>query len=198
MPAILLSLLPAVIVEGTNSLLAYLTIGLTAFAGSELVALLAGFASEQGHLEFLPATLALSSGAWVVAVGLYFLGRWRAGWVRLKLRGAPPIVARIRVILRTNPWRSTILARFVFGGRILLPLACGAAHLPVAIFLAGTALASLVWALAWAGLGWFFGQSAVAIVGHVRRAEEVVAALVLVLAFTAVAVTVRRRQKQRP
>jgi membrane protein DedA with SNARE-associated domain len=182
--------------EGLRALWPYATLGATAFVGSELVPLLAGFAAEQGHLSFAPLVFSVAAGAWVVAVGLYFVGRWRAGWVRLKLRAAPPIVRSIRGILRSNPWRSTVLARFAFGGRILLPLACGAAHLPVWIFLTGTAIAAVIWAWLFAALGWFFGQSAVAVVGHIREAEQIVAAVVLAGMFLALFLMIRKRQKR--
>src|SRR6185436_2830453 len=99
---------------------------------------------------------------------LYFVGRWRAAWVRLKLRRSPLAVRKLLRAMRGNPWRSTILARFIFGGRIAVPLACGAAHVPIWIFLTGSAIAAATWSALFTALGWFFGESAVLVVGHVR------------------------------
>ena len=175
---------------------AYVTLAATGFWGSEFAPLLSGFAAEQGHLVFSACVAAIASGVWAWVVGLYFVGRWRAAWVRLNVRKAPPLVRSVLSILRSNPWRSTVLARFLFGGRILLPLACGASRVPIWIFLTGTAIAAVSWATIYAALGWFFGQSAVAILGHVKTVEEIIAALVLVGIAVAIFYVLRRRQKK--
>jgi membrane protein DedA with SNARE-associated domain len=156
--------------------------------------MLGGFAAEQGHLGFTRVVLVVAAGVWAATVGLYFLGRWRAGWVRLKLRGAPPVVRRLMQTMRWSPWSATIIARFAFGGRIILPLACGASHVPVWIFLTGTAIASLIWSLLYAVLGWFFGQAAVMVLGRVKEFEGVLTGLLVGIAIAAF-IWIRRRQK---
>ena len=114
--------------------------------------------------------------------------------MRLKLRKSPPIGKKLLRAMRWSPWRSTILARVAFGGRIALPLACGAAHVPPWIFLTGTAVASVVWAALVAGLGWVFGEAAVLLVGEVRRFETPIA-LLLVALGGGVYWWLRRRQR---
>ena len=103
----------------------YVTLGATAFVGSELVPLLAGFAAEEGLLRWPLVVASCAAGAWIVSCALYFVGRTHAHWVSRKLEHVAPIVRKVLGNMGSNPWRSTILARFVFGGRILLPLACG-------------------------------------------------------------------------
>ena len=160
----------------------------------EFAPLVGGFAAEQGHLRFPAVVVACASGVFVLSAVLYFVGRWRAAWVRLKLRKSPPIVKKLLRAMRWSPWRSTILARVAFGGRIALPLACGAAHVPPWIFLTGTAVASVVWAALVAGLGWVFGEAAVLLVGEVRRFETPIA-LLLVALGGGVYWWLRRRQR---
>lgn len=160
---------------------AYLTLGISSIVTEELAPLLGGFAAEQGHLQFTGVVLACALGVFVLSGVLYIVGRWRAAWVRLKLRKSPPIVKRLLRAMRWSPWRSTLLARVAFGGRIALPLACGAAHVPPWIFFTGTAVASLAWAAALAGLGWAFGEGAVFVLGEVRRYEGFVVATLLLL-----------------
>ena len=89
----------------------------------------------------------------------------------------------------------SILSRVAFGARIALPLACGAAHVHAGVFAAGTAIGALVWSAAFVTLGWFFGESAVLVLGSVRKYENVLLA-VLVAAGIAVFFVVRRRQRQ--
>jgi membrane protein DedA with SNARE-associated domain len=159
----------------------YLTLGISSILTEELAPLLGGFAAEQGHVRLTGVILACATGVFALSAVLYFVGRWRAGWVRLKLRRSPPIVKRLLRAMRWSPWRSTLLARIAFGGRIALPLACGAARVPPWIFFTGTAVASLVWAATLAGLGWAFGEGAVLVLGEVRRYEGVVMAVLVLL-----------------
>lgn len=160
---------------------AYVTLGISSILTEELAPLLGGFAAEQGHVQLTGVILACASGVFVLSGVLYVVGRWRAAWVRLKLRKSPPIVRRLLRAMRWSPWRSTVLARVAFGGRIALPLACGAARVPPWIFFTGTAVASLAWAAVLAGLGWAFGEGAVLILGEVRRYEGVVMAVLVLL-----------------
>lgn len=174
---------------------AYLTLGASSIVTEELAPLLGGFAAEEGHLGFARAVLACGLGVWLATAALYALGRWRAAWVRLKLRKSAPVVRKLLRAMRWSPWRTTFLARFVFGGRIAIPLACGAAHVPIWIFLTGTAIASFVWSVIFTSLGWFFGESAVVVIGHVRRYEDLLALLLVALGIGA-ALWLRRRQKR--
>ena len=163
----------------------YLTLGISSVFTEELAPLLGGLAAEQGHLRLSGVILSTALGVFLLSAILYFVGRWRAAWVRLKLRNSPPIVKRLLRAMRWSPWRSTLLARVAFGGRIALPLACGAAHVPPWIFLTGPAVASLAWAAVLAGLGWAFGEGAVLLLGEVRRYEGVVVLALLLLGISA-------------
>jgi membrane protein DedA with SNARE-associated domain len=176
-----------------SALWAYVTLGLSAAFTQELGALIGGFAAEQGHLEYLLVVVVCAVAVFTWSVLLYGVGRWRAAWVRLRMRKAPPVARKLLRSMRYNPWRSTVISRFAFGARILLPLACGAAHVPPWIFLTGTAIASAIWSLAFVSLGWAFGQAAVLVMGEVRRYEAPVA-LVLVLSVAGVFYWLRRRQ----
>lgn len=172
---------------------AYATLALSAMLTQELGALLGGVATEQGLLAFPSVVATCAAAVFAESVALYGLGRWRAGWVRLKLRHAPPVVRKLLNAMRWSPWRSTIAARFAFGARIALPLACGAARVPPRIFITGTAIASLAWALAFVTLGWLFGEGAMLVARQVKRFEEWVG-VALVLAVVGAIWWVRRRR----
>lgn len=195
-----MSILPAVaaidlaLLETLGAPWAHLVLGVLAVFTQELGAILGGFSAEQGHMPFATVVAVISAGVFLESVALYGVGRWRAAWVRLKLRKSPPIVKRVLTAMRWNPWRSTIIARFVFGGRIALPLACGAAHVPPWIFFTGTAVASVLWGVIFAGLGWGFGEAAVLVIGEVRKYEAPVT-LGLVVAGVATYWWLRRRRR---
>ncbi len=185
MPSLIAPLAEILSIASLGERWGYLTLGISAVFTEELAPLLGGLAAEQGHLRLTGVILATAAGVFFLSAILYFVGRWRAAWVRLKLRKSPPIVKRLLRAMRWSPWRSTLLARVAFGGRIALPLACGAAHVPPWIFLTGTAVASLAWAAVLSGLGWAFGEGAVLLLGEVRRYEGVVGLALLLLGLTA-------------
>jgi membrane protein DedA with SNARE-associated domain len=173
----------------------YVTLAVSVMFTQELGALVGGFAAEQGHLAF-PSVVGVSALAvFGESVALYWLGRWRAAWVRLRLRKSPPIVKKLLSAMRWNPWRSTFVSRFAFGARIALPMACGAVRVPAWIFMTGTAVASVVWALVVVSLGWVFGQGAVLLVGEVKKYEGTVTVVLVVLVLGAFLLLKRRQRR---
>jgi membrane protein DedA with SNARE-associated domain len=76
----------------------------------------------------------------------------------------------------------------------VLPIACGAARLRLPIFLIGSAIASVVWATTFALVGWLFGETAMVVLGHIRRYEDLIAALLVVGVILVFVVIVRKRQ----
>ncbi len=164
---------------------AYLTLAVSTIFTQEVAAVLGGFAADQGHLHLSIVVLVLASSVFTESVALYALGRWRAAWVRLKLRNSPPIVKKLLRAMRWSPWRSTMISRFAFGARLALPMACGAARVPVWIFLTGTAAAAIVWAVVFASLGWALGEGAVLLMGEVKKFEGVIAVVLVALCLLA-------------
>lgn len=175
----------------------YVTLGVSAIFTQELAALVGGFAAEQGHLELPLVFMTVGGAVFAESVGLYYLGRWRSAWVRLRLRKAPPVARKLLSSMRYSPWRSTILSRFAFGARIPLPLACGAARVPPWIYLTGSAVAAAVWAGIFVAIGWVFGEGAVLVVGEVRKYEWVVG-LVLVIAGALAIRWLKKREAAAP
>jgi membrane protein DedA with SNARE-associated domain len=51
--------------------------------------------------------------------------------------------------------------RYAFGARVLLPLACGAAHVRPDVYLVATFVSSATWSLAFALVGYWFGETAI-------------------------------------
>ena len=136
---------------------------------------------------------AVAAGGWVATAGLYALGWWRGRWVRQRFpRTRGPMVVMLRAV-RRRPWRSALAVRWAFGARVILPIACGAAHLRLPTYLIGTAISSIVWSAAFVALGFAFGDTAVAALAVIRRYDQWV---VIGLALTAALAwaTYRRRR----
>jgi hypothetical protein len=100
--------------------------------------------------------------------------------------------------VRRRPWRSALAVRWAFGARVLLPIACGASHLRLPLYLTGTLLSSVVWSAVFVGIGYAFGDTAVGVLRVVRRYDQwIVLGFVFALALVWAAVQ-RRREGARP
>jgi membrane protein DedA with SNARE-associated domain len=162
----------------------------------EVAPIVGGFAAAKGHLGLKRVMLAIALGSWGATTLLYFLGRWRGQWAHDRWPKVGQYMERAYTAVRKRPWRSSLLVRFAFGARLVLPLACGAAHVPLATYLVGSAISSVVWSVVFTLVGLAFGETAVTILGHVRRYDDYLA-LGIVAAVITVYFVLRRRRRAR-
>jgi membrane protein DedA with SNARE-associated domain len=94
--------------------------------------------------------------------------------------------------VRRHPWRSSLAVRWAYGLRITLPIACGAARLPIVVFLTGSAISALSWGYIFTILGWAFGHTLLLVLHHVRRYEWYVVGVILIA--SAIGVWIARRR----
>ncbi|MCU0649272.1 MAG: VTT domain-containing protein [Gemmatimonadaceae bacterium] len=178
-----------------DALWSYVALGASALFVSERAPLLGGLAAADGELRVAVVIVAITIGGWVGTAALYALGRWR--WEPLRRR-FPSLRAPGTVALRTvrvNPWRSSLIVRFAFGARFLLPIACGAARVSVPVYLVASLIGSLVWTVVFVGIGHAFGATAEAVYGRLKQYEMVVGA-VLVLGVLLAGLIVQRRVRE--
>ncbi|GLC23974.1 DedA family protein [Roseisolibacter agri] len=175
---------------------AYATLGASPIVTEELAPLIGGLTASQGQLAIGPVIVALTLGGWIATGLLYALGRWRGRWVRRRFPAVNGHMKRWLRAVRRRPWRSALAVRFAFGARLLLPLACGAAHLRLDIYLLGSLLSSIVWSTAFALVGFWFGDAAVAALHAVRRYDQYAVGVLAGLA-TLVWLMLRRRRRGR-
>lgn len=161
---------------------AYWALAASAGIAEELSPILGGIAANEGELELIRVMVAVTIGAWVFTALLYLLGRLKWEWIRRKW---PRVRATGTVALRVvgrNPITASFFVRFAFGLRIVLPMACGAARVPLAVFIPATLVGSAIWSVLFALLGYGAGQAAVRVLGHLGTVGEVVGALVVTAA----------------
>ena len=170
----------------SDSFWTYVVLGSSSIITEELAPIFGGIAAHEGELQLDRVILAITFGGWVATALLYGIGRlkWeviRRRWPRTRATGT----IALRVVAR-NPVTASFLVRMAFGLRIVLPLACGAARVPVAIYLTASLLGSAVWSTAFTLLGYAAGEAAVQVVGKLGRVGEIVGAIImtaLVFAF---------------
>lgn len=179
-----------------SELWAYITLGATSIITEEAAPVVAGFAAHQGHLHVIRAALACALGSWAGDIVLYGLGRWRVvrtarRWPRLQRP-----MRRLLGAVRRHPWRASLVVRFAYGARLLLPLTCGAARVSLPRYVIGSGISAWVWSGVFTALGWAFGQTAVIVIGHVRHHEDRIAVgLVLVVGVAMVIAALRNRNR---
>lgn len=180
----------------SDSFWTYVVLGASAIITEELAPIFGGIAAHEGDLRLDRVIVALTFGGWVATALLYGIGRWkwdliRRRWPRTRATGT----IALRVVGR-NPVTASFLVRMAFGLRIVLPLACGAARVPVLLYLTASLLGSAVWSAGFTLLGYAAGEAAVAVIGRLGRVGEVVGAI-LVTALVFAFVWWQRRRKVR-
>jgi membrane protein DedA with SNARE-associated domain len=159
----------------------YLSLAATGIITEEATPLIGGLAAHDGHVRLLFAGFAVALGTWIAGILLYWLGRWRGAWVRERFPSTRRVMLRALKVVRKHPWRSSLAVRFAYGLRITLPIACGAARMPVLIFLVGSAISAIVWGYLFTILGWAFGKSMLLILDHVKQYEWYLVGVILIV-----------------
>lgn len=177
-----------------DSFWTYAWMGVSAILIEELAPVFGGIASHEGELRLARVILGITLGGWLCTTVLYGVGRVKWDWIRKRFprfRAAGTVA--LRVVAR-NPLTASFLVRFAFGLRIVLPLACGAARVPILTYLAASLVGSALWTTLFAFIGYAAGEAAVRVVGHVGRAGEIIGAL---LVTATVYAFIRWNQKRR-
>jgi membrane protein DedA with SNARE-associated domain len=175
----------------------YIVLGASAIITEELAPIFGGIAVHEGELRLVPLLLGITVGGWIATAILYALGRlkWEAIRRRFPRTRATGTVA-LRVV-RRNPLTASFLVRFAFGLRIVLPMACGAARVPLLVYLPVSLVGSVLWTALFTAVGYAAGEAAVQAIGHLGQVGELVGAVVVTVAILAFVRWQRRRRERK-
>ncbi|HZS60247.1 MAG TPA: VTT domain-containing protein [Gemmatimonadaceae bacterium] len=151
---------------------AYILIGAISNFTEELAPIGGGYAAHNGRLGLMQVAISVCIGTWATGIGLYYLGRARGIWLRRRFPNFGRLFTRALMVVRRRPWRASLAVRYAFGLRITLPIACGAAHVPIWEYAIGSAISSVTWSSLFTVVGWMFGRSADVIMRHIHRFED--------------------------
>ncbi len=134
------------------------------------VAVVAGAFAAQGYYSLWWAMFWAMLGGVVGDASGYYVGRY----LGLKLLQHPTIIARDRFeqahrFFRAHGGKSLILARFIGPLRTIIPLVTGVLDMPQRAFWFYNVVGSVVWALIFFPLGYFFGNHWQTIVAFAER-----------------------------
>lgn len=175
----------------------YIVLGASAILTEELAPIFGGIAVHERELRLVPLFVAITVGGWVATSLLYAVGRlkWEAIRRRFPSTRATGTVA-LRVV-RGNPLTASVFVRFAFGLRLVLPMACGAARVPLYVYLPVSFAGSVAWTAVFIALGYVAGEAAVQAIGRLGRVGEIVGAVIVTIAVFAFLRWQRRRRERK-
>jgi membrane protein DedA with SNARE-associated domain len=174
----------------------YVSLGATSIVAEEAAPVLAGFAAHQGHLHAGHALVACAVGSWLADVALYGLGFTRAAARVSRWKWLASPTERLLRAVRRHPWRASMGTRFAYGARLILPITCGAARVRPGTYLAGSCASAFAWSALFTGMGWVFGQTAVQLIGHIHRHEDLIAVVLMIAVTIGVWIITKRNEKR--
>lgn len=154
--------------------------------------LIGGLRARAGHLHLWLVVGWVTGGTWIAELLLYLLGRWRGEWLRRRWPAVRALVLRVFRVVRRHPWRSSLAVRWAWGLRLTLPIACGAARVPLWLYFIGSGISAFTWSAAFTLAGWEIGETALRLVGHLRKYEEGLG-IAIAIATIVLLILLRRR-----
>jgi membrane protein DedA with SNARE-associated domain len=170
----------------------YVVLGASSIVGEEANPIFGGIAARHARLGVLGVIVAVAIGTWIASIGLYLIGRWRIDWVRARWPDRKRLLDGALEIVRRHPWRASLAVRFAYGLRLPVPIACGAARLPLSLYVIASGISCWVWASLFTLLGWKAGGAALALLGFTTRYD--VRLGFLAIALTVTLIVMRRRR----
>jgi membrane protein DedA with SNARE-associated domain len=154
---------------------------------SELIMPLAGFIAAQGELSFTLVILAGTLGSVVGALPWYYAGKW-VGNQRMKRWAArhgrwftlaPEETYRAQAWFERHGGMAVMLCRLVPAIRTLISVPAGVAAMPLARFLAYTAVGTAAWTGLLAGAGFMLEDQYSAVAEYVNPVSNVIIGLIV-------------------
>ena len=159
----------------------YLAVFVGSLLEGETILVLAGFAAHQGLLS-LPLTLTIAFIGGTLGDQFFFwLGHtWGTSLMR-RIPGSVRRVRRVRELLSRYDALLIVGIRFMYGLRIIGPIAMGTGGVSAGRFARYNVLGAAIWALLVGGLGYLFGDALEVLLGDVGRYQETVLLLIVIV-----------------
>src|SRR5215468_6543496 len=168
------------------------------FLEGETVLALSGLAAQRGYLA-LPWVIAIAAAGGFVGDQVYFgIGRLVGARVIARFPSLRPGVERASRLLHRYAVPLIIGIRFIYGLRIVGPMAIGMSGIHWLRFALLNFVGAVLWALVVGGIGYVLGDTLTWLVGDLAGIEKWVFAALLALGIAlAVILQVRGRRKSR-
>jgi membrane protein DedA with SNARE-associated domain len=167
-------------------------------AEGESAATLAGFFAHQNIFNLPIAVITVFTGAFLGDVLVYCLGRYAASWPWMQRQFQKPGFDKAMNFVRTNPIKSVLLNRYIYGLRFLGGVAVGMARIPLGLFMVLNAASAVVWTAIFFSIGYFLGAGAETALGtELMKHDRLLIGIVigLIIAYAALVYSRRWRGK---
>lgn len=124
----------------------------------ETVLLMAGFAAHQGYMSF-PLVAALSFCGGTIGDQFFFLGRYYGASLLSRFPSFSRRAQPVNKLIQRYHASLIIGVRFMYGLRILGPIAIGTSDVVALRFVFFNLVGAALWSILIAGTGFFFGKS---------------------------------------
>lgn len=149
------------------------------FLEGETAALLAGFASFTGQLNYYSVVAVAALGSFLGDQAWFQLGRYFGrDWLAKRPSWAPR-VSRVEAMLDKHENWIIVSFRFMYGLRSAVPFVLGASDISRAKFAALNAIGASAWACLIVWLGYRFGEAVKPVLGSVKKYETELMVLIV-------------------
>jgi membrane protein DedA with SNARE-associated domain len=162
----------------------YLAVVVGTFLEGETILVLAGFAARLGYMKLPEVILAAFVGSLSGDQLFFHIGR-RHGQALLEKRPHWQARAhRVHQLLERHGTPFMIGFRFLYGLRTVSPFVIGTSRVPASFFLLLNSIGAMVWAAAVGTGGYLFGHAMEAIIGDVKRYEQMALAAIAIIGIS--------------
>lgn len=163
----------------------YGAVFLGAVLEGEAILLLGGYAAHQGYLTFAGVAAVAAFGGFLGDQIYFSVGRHAGGYLRRRFPSMNIKIRRIDQWILRFPALSVIGVRFLYGFRIVGPIAIGMTTMSWLRFALLNAAGAVLWALLIAGIGYLFGHAVQALMADAAANEAFIGLSLLLLAVVA-------------
>jgi membrane protein DedA with SNARE-associated domain len=172
----------------------YVALGGLSIVFEEANPIWGGIHGRHGRLDAGGVVVAVAIGTWIASLALYGIGYWRIDWVRRRFPGKERLLDAALRIVERNPWRASLAIRFAYWLRLPLPIACGAARVPLTLYVLASGVSCWLWSMLFVALGYWASAPALAALRYTRRSDVRLALVALFLAGLLWVLATRRRR----
>jgi len=148
----------------------YLIIFTGTFFEGETILVLGGLLSYQGELNFWMVIATAVSASYLGHVIFFVLGKTSSTWFLIKFPKFRHRIKQAEYIIRRYETMSLFLTQYIFGIRLASALAFGILDMKIAKYLSLQMISCLIWAILFASLGYWVGESSQTIIKNIEWA----------------------------
>lgn len=159
----------------------YIAVFVGTLLEGESILIAAGFAAHRGLLDWHWVVVVAIVGATLGDQLAFLLGRWKGDALIERFAVLSEQKRRIHELLERYDVLCVLAVRFLYGLRIAGPVILGSSRVPMLRFAVLNLIGAALWALVIAGVGFAFGATMEALLTDIKKIEEALLILILLV-----------------